>query len=63
MQRWSMTTKEEIQNFFFFSLWPMPYFLGNTKQNFPFMANPTTLKYSTNKFSFTTCLKTDWKVF
>lgn len=33
MQRWSMITSEEIHFFFFFSLWPIPYFLGNIKQN------------------------------
>jgi len=46
MQMWSMMTEEEIQNFFFFSLWPMLHFLVNTKQNFHFMANPTPPKYS-----------------
>ena len=44
-----MTTGEEIQNFFFFGLWPMLNFLRNTKQNFPFVANPTTLKYYAKK--------------
>lgn len=66
-----MTTEEEILNFFF-SQWPIlyflieypyypmfslfypilslsPYFLGNKKQNFSFMANPTTPKYSEKK--------------
>lgn len=45
-----MMTEEEIQNFFF-SQWLILYFLGNRKQNFSFMANPTTPKYSVKKIA------------
>lgn len=45
-----MKTEEEILNFFF-SQWLIIYFLGNRKQNFSFMANPVTLKYSVKKIA------------